>query len=182
MSTVLIAILFMFIGFFLAIIIAGIVMLVLKKKRKRLPAQASTPDITTGIRLHAYEFNGLYEPLFRSMMSTEAVSDEAYFAWCDRVELTADADFQVLFRAEFSRTPSGDDASARARITRLVRCIFDSGITRHGKVGAKVTVGSNNSQLFLDASGNKPKIGTEGTVTRAAWCLGSSVVEPGTII
>lgn len=168
--------------FVIAGVIVGVVFIVRAKKRKRLPAQASTSDIAMGIRLHAYEFNGLYEALYQSMMNTQFISNDAYFEWCDRVELLADNDFRTLFREQFGKDFADDPNVRRARFSLLMRYIYDAGLSRRGEIGERVVVNSQNASWYLDKAGNRPALGTQGSVIKAAWLLDENVVEQGMLM
>ena len=143
---------------------------------------ADLTAITDGIKKYAAEFDGLYEGLYQAAQSMQVFSTDAYQEWCDRAGQMHDEAFRTAFDAVFSKSDIEDEALCREKYTLLLGCIGDAGITRDRNSGVCCVADEIMQLAYVEAGNQKPQIGTEYTVIKAAWLSGEKVIEYGMVM
>ena len=143
---------------------------------------ADLTAITDGIKKYAAEFDGLYEGLYQAAQSMQVFSTDAYQEWCDRAGQMHDEAFRTAFDAVFSKSDIEDEALCREKYTLLLGCIGDAGITRDRNIGVCCVADEIMQLAYVEAGNQKPQIGTEYTVIKAAWLSGEKVIEYGMVM
>ena len=109
-------------------------------------------------------------------------STDAYQEWCDRAGQMHDEAFRTAFDAVFSKSDIEDEALCREKYTLLLGCIGDAGITRDRNSGVCCVADEIMQLAYVEAGNQKPQIGTEYTVIKAAWLSGEKVIEYGMVM
>ena len=138
--------------------------------------------ITDGIKKYAAEFDGLYEGLYQAAQSLPVFSTDAYQEWCDRAGQMHDETFRTAFDTVFSKSDIEDEALCREKYALLLGCIGDAGITRDRNSGVCCAADETMQRAYVEAGNQKPQIGAEYTVIKAAWLSGEKVIEYGMVM
>jgi len=143
---------------------------------------ADLSAIADGIKKYAAEFDGLYEGLYQAAQALQVFSTDAYQEWCDRAGQMHDEAFRTAFDAVFSKSDIEDEALCREKYTLLLGCIGDAGITRDRSSGVCCAADETMQLAYIEAGNQKPQIGAEYTVIKAAWLSGETVIEYGMVM
>lgn len=138
--------------------------------------------VVKGIRAHAADFDGLYEGLYQSVQRQEFCSTDAYQEWCDRVGQSEDELFRSAFQSLFSKADIEDEAFCREQHQQLLDCVLAAGIERDQDSGLTCTADEALRLAYVAADGQKPEIGLEYTIVKAAWLSGGKVIEYGLVM
>ncbi len=147
--------------------------------------QHHATDLTTiadGIKKYAADFDGLYEGLYQAAQTLQVFSTDAYQEWCDRVGQMHDEAFRTAFDAVFSKSDIEDASLCREKYALLLDCIGDAGITRDRSSGVCCVADETMQRAYVEAGNQKPRIGAEYTVIKAAWISGEKVIEYGMVM
>ena len=166
------------------------VLLMKKRQRTRKACEKETLQhhatdlaaITDGIKKYAAEFDGLYEGLYQAAQSLQVFSTDAYQEWCDRVGQMHDETFQTAFDTVFSKADIESEALCREKYALLLNCIDGAGITRDRSGGECCIADETMQRAYVEAGNQKPQIGAEYTVIKAAWLSGERVIEYGMVM
>lgn len=138
--------------------------------------------ITDGIKKYAAEFDGLYEGLYQAAQSLQVFSTDAYQEWCDRAGQMHDETFRTAFDTVFSKADIESETLCREKYALLLNCIGDAGITRDRNSGECCAADETMQRAYVEAGNQKPQIGAEYTVIKAAWLSGDKVIEYGMVM
>lgn len=138
--------------------------------------------ITDGIKKYAAEFDGLYEGLYQAAQSLQIFSTDAYQEWCDRAGQMHDEIFRTAFDTVFSKADIESETLCREKYALLLNCIGEAGITRDRGNGECCTADETMQRAYVEAGNQKPQIGAEYTVIKAAWLSGEKVIEYGMVM
>ena len=156
----------------------------LKKRRaeERRIRDEALSVVSVGIRTHAADFDGLYEGLYQSVQRHDFCSTDAYQEWCDRVGQSEDELFHSAFQSLFSKADVEDEAFCREQHQQLLDCVLAAGIERDRDSGLTCTADESLRLAYVAADGQKPEIGLEYTIVKAAWLSGGKVIEYGLVM
>ena len=166
------------------------VLLMKKRQQTQKECETEAPQhdaadlsaIADGIKKYAAEFDGLYEGLYQAAQSLQVFSTDAYQEWCDRAGQMHDETFQTAFDTVFSKSDIEDETLCREKYTLLLGCIGDAGITRDRNSGVCCVADEIMQLAYVEAGNQKPQIGAEYTVIKAAWLSGEKVIEYGLVM
>lgn len=156
----------------------------LKKRRaeERRIRDEALSVVSVGIRTHAVDFDGLYEGLYQSVQRHDFCSTDAYQEWCDRVGQSEDELFHSAFQGLFSKADVENEAFCREQHQQLLDCVLAAGIERDRDSGLTCTADESLRLAYVAADGQKPEIGLEYTIVKAAWLSGGKVIEYGLVV
>lgn len=156
------------------------ILLLQKKKTNDTTAVCST--IAEGIKQNATEFDGLYEGLYQAARNKQVFSTDAYVEWCERVEQMKNAEFCHAFSSRFTKADIENEQACREKYEQLLHCVELAGITRDRESGAVCVADDIMCRAYVEAGGQKPELGNEYTVIKAAWLSGQKVIEYGMVL
>ena len=156
------------------------ILLLQKKKTNDTTAVCST--IAEGIKQNAAEFDGLYEGLYQAARNKQVFSTDAYVEWCERVEQMESSEFHEAFASRFTKADIENEQACREKYEQLLHCIELSGIARDRESGAVCAADETMCRAYVEAGGQKPELGNEYTVIKAAWLSGQQVIEYGMVL